>query len=215
LPALLVDEKYKLVLTPVEGLIREELNVKTIEYISAPDAYVSYIVKPNFPVLGPKFGKLMRGIGAELANGDAATFVKTLRKTGELQLTVEGTPVTLTNDDVEVRVEEKEGFAAEMGREHYLIMDIRITPELVQEGLAREIISKVQNMRKNAGLELTDRIALEIATDAEVNEAVNHFKSYIMDETLAVGIESRNEAGEAFEAWDINGHPAQIKIAKA
>lgn len=215
LPALLVDEKYKAVLTPVEGLIREELNVKSIAYITDPDAYVSYVVKPNFPVLGPKFGKLMRGIGAELANGDAATFVKTLRKSGELNLTVEGTSVTLTRDDVEVRVEEKEGFAAEMGREHYIIMDVRVTPALVQEGLAREVISKVQNMRKNAGLELTDRITLALVADAEVSEAVNNFKDYIKDETLAVELMVGNEAKEGFESWDINGHPAQIKIGKA
>lgn len=215
LPAILVDQKHQTVLAPVEGLIKEELNVKTLTYVADPDAYVSYIVKPNFPVLGPKYGKLMRGIGAELANGDAATIVKTLRKTGELRLTVEGTEVTLNGDDVEVRIEEKEGFAAEMGREHYVILDTRLTPALVQEGLAREIVSKVQNMRKNAGLELTDRITLLYVADDEVAAAAESFKDYIIEETLAAVFARRDTPAEGFESWDINGHPASIKIAKA
>ena len=156
----------------MEGLIKEELNVKAISYISNPDAYVDYTIKPNFPVLGPKYGKLLKGIGTALAQGDAAAFVKELRSSGQLNLVVEDTPVVLTADDVEVRVQEKEGFAVEMDKENFAILDTKLTTELIQEGLAREIVSKVQNMRKNSGFELTDRINLAYVADEEVAAAV-------------------------------------------
>ena len=215
LSTLLVDRKHQDTLKPVEGLVKEELNVKDLEYVSNPDDYVEYTIKPNFAVLGPKYGKILKSISSMLAGGDAAAFVKTLRQTGQLQLTVDGVAVTLTEEDVEVRVQEKEGFAAEMGRENYVILDTRLTPELIQEGLAREIVSKVQNMRKNAGFELTDRIHLDFVADDEVAEAVLAFKEYIVDETLAVALERQKESSDGFEEWDINGHAAAIRVKKA
>lgn len=214
LSVLLVDKKHEGTLSPVEDLVKEELNIKVLDYVADPDAYVAYAIKPNFPVLGPKFGKQMKAIGTALAEGNAAIFVKTLRQNGQIQLDVEGAKVTLTEEDVEIRVQEKEGYAAEMGRDNYVILDTRLTPELVQEGLAREIVSKVQNMRKSAGLELTDRIQLEYVSDDQVVAAVERFSEYIKDETLATGIERFDETLEGFEAWDINGHAASIRVSK-
>ncbi len=215
LTTLMVDEKHRAALAQMEGLIKEELNVKDISYISNPDAYVDYTIKPNFPVLGPKYGKLLKGIGTALAQGDAAAFVKELRSSGQLNLVVEDTPVVLTADDVEVRVQEKEGFAVEMDKENFAILDTKLTTELIQEGLAREIVSKVQNMRKNSGFELTDRINLAYVADEEVAAAVEAFRTYIMEETLAVILERVAEAGAGFESWDINGHATALKVSKA
>jgi len=215
LTTLMVDEKHRAALAQMEGLIKEELNVKAISYISNPDAYVDYTIKPNFPVLGPKYGKLLKGIGTALAQGDAAAFVKELRSSGQLNLVVEDTPVVLTADDVEVRVQEKEGFAVEMDKENFAILDTKLTTELIQEGLAREIVSKVQNMRKNSGFELTDRINLAYVADEEVAAAVEAFRTYIMEETLAVILERVAEAGAGFESWDINGHATALKVSKA
>ncbi|MGE5557605.1 MAG: isoleucine--tRNA ligase [Bacillota bacterium] len=214
LPALRVDEKHRPVLESVEGLVKEELNVKALQYVKNFDEYVSYTVKPNFPVLGPKYGKLMKGIGAELAVGDAAEYVKSLRQSGVLALTVDGTHVSLTEEDLEVRVEDKQGFAVEMARGNYVILDTGLTPELLQEGLAREMVSKVQNMRKNAGLELTDRIDVDYHADDEVAAAVEAFRSYIVEETLAVELMRRKQPGAGSEEWDVNGHKVAIKIAK-
>lgn len=214
LSAILVSRKHQAVLAPVETLVKEELNIKNLEYIDNPDEYVSYTVKPNFPVLGPKYGKLLQGIGAQLAQGDAATLVKNLRESGAIQLEVSGTPVTLTNEDLEVRVQDKEGFAVEMSRGRYVVLNITLTEELVAEGLAREVVSKVQNMRKNAGLELTDRIRLEYCTDDEVAGALERFRDYVQNEILAVTIERKSAAGDSFEHWDVNGHPAELKISK-
>lgn len=209
-----VAAKYQEVLGPMESLVMEELNVKKIEYIADPDAYVSYTIKPNFPVLGPKYGKLMQRIAATLATGQAGAMVKTLRESGSLQIEVDGNPVTLTNEDLEIRVQDQENYAVEMDHGQYIVLDLHLTKDLVEEGLAREVVSKVQNMRKNAGFELTDRIRLEYLTDDEVAAAVEHFRDYIVSETLAISLERKNEGGEGFENWEINGHQAAIKVIR-
>jgi isoleucyl-tRNA synthetase len=214
LSTIFVSRKHQPVLAPVEGLVKEELNIKNLEYIDNPDEYVSYTVKPNFPVLGPKYGKQMQAIAAELGRSNAAALVKELRDNGTIGLDLAGTPVTLANEDLEVRVQDKEGFAVEMSRGHYVVLNIALTDELVAEGLAREVISKVQNMRKNAGLELTDRISLHYVANDEVAAALEKFREYIQSETLSVGLERKTTAGEGFEQWDINGHPASLKISK-
>ena len=214
LATILVARKHQPILAPMEGLVKEELNIKNLEYIDNPDEYVAYTVKPNFPVLGPKYGKLMKDIATALAAGNAAEMVKTLRETGALQLTVAGNQVTLGNEDLEVRVEEKQGFAVEMDHGDYVILNTVLTQSLVQEGLARELVSKVQNMRKTANFELTDRIRLDFTVDDEVAAAVEAFKDYVMAETLAVAVNRETSKAAGFEEWDLNGHPAAIKVAK-
>jgi isoleucyl-tRNA synthetase len=214
LAAIKVARSCQTVLEPMVELVKEELNIKELEYIDNPDEYVSYTVKPNFPVLGPKYGKLLQGIGATLSQGDTASLVKTLRENGVITLEVNGASVTLTQDDVEVRTEDKQGFVMEMDHGRYVILDIRLTKQLIEEGLAREIVSKVQNMRKSAGFELTDRICLEYLADDEVASAVKNFEDYIKSEVLAVAIKRRQETDTSFEKWDINGHPAELKVIK-
>ncbi len=214
LAALRIDRKNEELLKPMEDLVKEELNVKSILYVSDPDEYVSYTVKPNFPVLGPKYGKLMKGIGQALAAADAAALVRSLRTEQKVTLNVEGTAVDLTVEDLEVRTEEKPGFAVEMERDQYVILDTTLTPALIQEGLAREVVSKVQNMRKNAQFELTDRIKIAYWAEAPVREAINAFKDYILEETLGVAIEELAEKTAGMEEWEINGYPAALAVEK-
>ncbi len=214
LPAILVDRKTQKSLASMAELVKEELNVKTLEYIEDPDAYVSYTVKPNFPVLGPKYGKLLGAIGAALSKADAAGLVKELRSAGAIQLEAGGNQVTLTQDDLEVRVQDKEGYAVEMDHGRYIVLDLQLTPALIEEGLAREVVSKVQNMRKNAGLELTDRIRLSFVSDDAVAGALESFREYVTAETLAVELKREAAGKEGFEKWDINGHPAEIKVER-
>jgi isoleucyl-tRNA synthetase len=220
LSAILVSRKHQPVLAPVEELVKEELNIKNLEYIDNPDEYVSYTVKPNFPVLGPKYGKQLQGIAAQLAQGDAASLVKNLRENGTIQLEVAGTPVTLTGEDLEVRIQDKEGFAVEMSRGQYVVLNVTLTEELIQEGIAREIISKIQNTRKNQGLALTDRIQTDYRCDVVVDAGIKRFQDYIQSETLSVKVVgSVGDVGtldpeEFFERWDINGHPVDLRIRK-
>jgi isoleucyl-tRNA synthetase len=225
LSAIMVSRQQQPVLSPVAELVKEELNIKELQYIDNPDEYVSYTVKPNFPVLGPKYGKLLQGIAAALSQTSAASLVKDLRENGAIQLDVAGNPVTLTNEDLEVRVQDKEGFAVEMAHGHYVVLNIGLTPELIEEGIAREIVSKVQNTRKNLGFELTDRIKSEYRCyDVVTNTSVTRFQDYIKNETLSVAIEGYvKDVGtfdgtfkpeEGFERWDINGHPVDLRISK-
>ncbi len=214
LASILIDQKNQEMLKPMEALVKEELNIKSLSYVSDPDQYVSYVIKPNFPVLGPKYGKLMKGISKALAECDTVSAVNTLRQEGQIELTIEDTPVVLTEEDLEIRTEEKQGFTVEMDRDNYVILDTKLTEELIQEGLAREIVSKVQNMRKNAGFELTDRIELNYHTGQEVAAAIEAFKDYIMDETLAVSIVKLDQKMEGLEEWEINGYPTGLKVEK-
>ncbi len=214
LAAIKVDRSHQPVLEVMAELVKEELNIKQLDYIDNPDEYVSYTVKPNFPVLGPKYGKLLQSIAGALGRGDAASLVKTLREKGAIVLEIDGTPVTLTGEDLEVRVEDKEGYAVEMDRGRYVILDIRLTKSLIEEGLAREIVSKVQNMRKSAGFELTDRIRFQFLADDEVAAAIENFQEYVKSEILAVAIERKQVTEATFEKWDINGHPAELKVTR-
>lgn len=198
----------------MEALVKEELNIKSLSYVSDPDQYVSYEIKPNFPVLGPKYGKLMKGISKALAGCDTVSAVNKLRQEGQLELTIEDTPVVLTEEDLEIRTGEKQGYTVEMDRGNYVILDTKLTEDLIQEGLAREIVSKVQNMRKNAGFELTDRIELYYHTGKEVAAAIEAFKDYIMDETLAVSIVKLDQKTAELEEWEINGYPTGLKVEK-
>jgi isoleucyl-tRNA synthetase len=214
LATLKLPKRGQTALAAMEGLLKEELNIKAIEYIDNPDAYVAYTVKPKFQVLGPKYGKLMPEIAKEVGRRDAAELVRILRSNGSMSLNVAGTAVTLTNDDLETRIEGKPGFAVEIDRDRYVVLDVNLTPELIAEGLAREVVSKVQNMRKTAGFELTDRITLALAAEQPVLEAVAQFGDYIKAEILAVDIRKAPQPDESFETWDINGHSVKLKVNK-
>jgi isoleucyl-tRNA synthetase len=214
LPALLVATKHQPVLQAMGDLVKEELNVKVIEYSDTPDAYVSYTVKPNFPVLGPKYGQQLPAIGAALQNSDTAQLVQYLREQGFIKLAVNGAELTLAGEDLEIRTQDAEGYAVEMEHGCFVVLDVRLTDELIAEGLAREVISKVQNMRKTAAFELTDRIRFEYVSGEEVAAAIATFRQHIGDEVLAVAV-TRCEAGDAsFEKWEINGYPAEFKVSR-
>jgi isoleucyl-tRNA synthetase len=214
LAALRVDRTLEALLKPMEGLVKEELNVKEIIYVEAPDEYVNYTIKPNFAVLGPKYGHLMKAISRALATGETTALVRTLRQEGKLLFTLEGSGVELTTEDLEIRTKDRPGYTLEANRDHYVVLDTTLTPKLIQEGLAREIVSKVQNMRKTAQFELTDRIKLTYWAGPEVTAAIAAFQDYILDETLAVTIEQAENREEAFTEWEINGYPAGLKVEK-
>jgi isoleucyl-tRNA synthetase len=214
LATLKLPRKSQPVLMAMEALLKEELNIKKLEYIANPDDYVAYTVKPNFPALGPKYGKLMPEIAKEVGRRDAAELVQALRANGAVSLNVAGTAVTLTNEDLEARIEGKPGFAVEIDHDRYVVLDVNLTPELIAEGLAREVVSKVQNMRKTADFELTDRITLALAAEPSVLDAVGQFAEYIKAETLAVEIKTTGQPDETYVTWDINGHSVKLKVSK-
>lgn len=209
---ILVDGRRREMLQPMENLLKEELNIKHVHYIENLDQYVDYQVKPNFPVLGPKYGKMIKAISAALAKNDAAEIVQTIRSSGLLELEVAGQKLPLTEQDLDIRIQGRTGFTVEMSAENFVILDTELTAELIQEGLAREIISKIQTMRKNANFKILDQIRIEYVSDIEVVSAINTHADYIQEDTLAQEISRVLEPGTDFVEWDINGHQTFLKI---
>ena len=207
---ILVDGKYEALIEDLVPLIREELNVKDVKFEKALDKYMNYSLKPNFKVAGPALGKNIKAFGAALAAADAAAVVAELEAGGKYVLKVGDDDMKIEKDFVDVRIDAKEGFAVAMENNLFVILDTNLDAELVDEGFARELISKVQQLRKQKGLEMMDNISITIAADDEITAAVNKHKDYIMKETLALSLDE----GTAPEEFDLNGHKTGIAIDK-
>lgn len=208
----LVDGRRREMLEPMENLVKEELNIKNVHYIDNLDEYVNYQVKPNFPVLGPKYGKMIKSISQALNQANPAELVRTVREEGVLTLEVQNQKIPLTEEDLDIRVQERAGFTVEMNSENFVILDTELNDELISEGLTREMISKIQTMRKNAGFEIMDQIEVEYVSDLDVVNAVEKHLEYIKEETLALELTRSVEPSSDFTEWDINGHQTFIKV---
>jgi isoleucyl-tRNA synthetase len=216
---ILVDGRIRERLSKMEDLVKEELNIKEIEYIERLGEYVDYEVKPNYPVMGPKFGKLMKEISRSLAEADAEGIVSSISSKGYAEIALDGRDIRLEEEDVDIRILEREGFTVEMDEGMFVILDTDLSEELILEGIAREVVSKVQTMRKNNKFNITDRIRIFLASDEAVLKALDSYREYIKDETLCDGIMvfgSFEEASldEGFVEWEINGHMARLKVER-
>lgn len=207
---ILVDGKYKPLVADLTDLVMEELNVKNVVFADELGEYMNLSLKPNFKLAGPVLGKNIKQFGDELAKLDAAEFVAELEAKGEIEMTVAGETVNVSKDFVDVRISAKDGFAVAMENNVFTILDTVLTPELVKEGLAREVVSKVQQLRKQNDFEMMDRIDIVLEADEEVCEAVKEFVDYIKDETLADTV----EFAKADENFDINGHKTGICVVR-
>ncbi|MDR1029164.1 MAG: isoleucine--tRNA ligase, partial [Clostridiales Family XIII bacterium] len=225
LPAALVDGKYEDIIGGVTDLIREELNIKEVLFRKDIGAYMSYNLKPDFKAAGPVLGSRMKAFAAALAGTDAAALIRALDagdgvflslRTGLLVAAPDEAnaddAVEVTRDIVDVRANAQEGFAVAMENGLFVILDTTVTPPLAAEGLAREFVSKVQQLRKQIGLEMMDRVRIRFSADADVVAAVEAHRDYIMKETLAVLLKDLSGAGG--ETHDLNGHKATIRVEK-
>ncbi|MCL2436868.1 MAG: isoleucine--tRNA ligase, partial [Clostridiales bacterium] len=210
LNGILVDGKYESLISDLAPLIIEELNVKGVIFEKNLEQFMDYSVKPNFKTAGPALGSKIKAFGAALQNAEPAKLISELEKNGETQMMIEGESFTIQKDFVEIKVSAKEGFSAAMENEIFTILDTTITPQLVQEGFAREVISKIQQLRKQKGFEMMDNIKIYLCADADVQEAVSKHKAYIMKETLAVSITDQDGLSD----YDINGHKTGIDVEK-
>ncbi|MBR2577035.1 MAG: isoleucine--tRNA ligase [Firmicutes bacterium] len=210
LSEVLVDGKYESLIADMTDLIREELNVKEVVFEKDLDQYMNFTLKPNFKAAGPVLGGKVKAFGGALAKLDAKEVVQKLEADGEMTLELNGEDTVITKDLVDTRISAKEGFAVSMENNLFTILDTNLTPELVDEGLSREFISKVQQMRKAANFEMMDRIRITYKADADVAKAVAVHKDHIMGETLAVEM-AEGEGGEVFK---LNGHETAIKVER-
>ncbi len=210
LSELLIDGKYRKEIEYMAGLIKEELNVKNVVFEDDMDTYLNYSLKPDFKVAGPVLGKKIKAFGGAIAKTSPKEVLSELEKNGKLVLELNGEATDITPDMVSVSVAAKEGFTAALENGLCVILDTEVTEELVNEGLARELISKVQQMRKQKDFEMMDRIVISISADAEVEKAVELFKDFIKAETLADDIVK----GEGLEVFDLNGHKTGIDAVR-
>ncbi|MGE5315039.1 MAG: isoleucine--tRNA ligase [Acidobacteriota bacterium] len=208
-----VDEARKAAVKKMEDVILEEINVKAIEYVSDDTDIVSKKAKPNFRSLGQKFGKQVQGVAAAV-RAMTSKDVSALQKNGSFALNVDGSTATISKDDVEIIHEELKGWLVESDGPVTVALDTEVTAELRSEGFAREFVNRVQNMRKDAGFDITDRIAITFAASGELASALERMKQYVMSETLCVKMEAGTAGGEATSSDDVNGEKCTIGIVR-
>ncbi len=194
------------------GLVTSELNVKELEFVHERSELVGYRAKANYRALGPRFGKDMPQVAAAVEALDANAVARVIEGGGEVGISIDGHDHTLSADEVSLVMEPLEGYEVEAEAGHAVGLSLEMDDELLAEGWAREIVHAVQNARKQAGLEVSDRIVLELAGDAELLEAAREHEEYVSDETLALSVNySENGAGEA---TTIDGRELLISVAR-
>ncbi len=208
----LIDGKFEELLGDLVELIKEELNVKKVHFVQDLGVYMNFNLKPNFKVLGPKLGKNVNEFGKVLRGLEAHEVVAKLEAGESMTVEVAGADFEFTKEEVLVNIESKPGFNVAMENNLFAILDTTLTDDLVKEGLAREFISKVQQMRKASGFEVLDNINIYFNGDDEVAGAVADFEDYIKSETLSVAI-SRVEDAD-LENQNLNDHETGMKVER-
>ena len=182
---ILADRTHQAWLQDHAALIAEELNVKQVEYTEKADQYITYTVLPDLKRLGPRLGKQLPELKKALATADAAELLARLEKEHSVTLELPSGPVLLDGQDLQVRLQAKEGWAAAQGAACVVVLATEIDDALVAEGLARELVHTVQSARKDLNLEYTDRIEIGLVTDDKsLSDAANRFRDYLQGETL-------------------------------
>ena len=211
-PAL--EEKFKTQLKLVEPLICGEVNIKEIETIDPNNNLLVKQIKPDFKVLGPKFGKQMKQL-AGLIMQFGQEEINELETTGKIALELNGVPLELTKDAVEITSQDVPGWSVASDGKITVALDINISEELHQEGLARELVNRIQNLRKDSGFEVTDRINVNIAKNEILQLAVKNNLGYIRTETLTVGLDfSDSPLPNGLEVELEEGLVTQLEIEK-
>lgn len=192
-------------------IIKEELNVKEVAFTDDVEAFTTYTFKPQLRTLGKKYGKLLPAIGAYLKEVDGTAFMAALRKDGKVSFTLDGEQVELETDDVLVDTAEKGGFVSSGNNDVTVVLDTNLTPELVEEGFVREIVSKVQTMRKEADFNVTDRIRVYHDGNAKIAEvlAANDIKADVLADEVVTG-----KGGELSKEWNINGEKVTLGVER-
>jgi len=209
-----LDTRFQKQVQAVEDLILSETNIKQIEYITGDSDVLVKKIKPNFKTLGPKYGKIMKPLAA-MINALGQEDIRKLEKGESLTLEVNGQPVALLREDVEISTQDIPGWSVTSVDNLTVALDVTITDVLRNEGLARELVNRIQNMRKDMGLEVTDRISLQIVKAVQTSEAFQLFKDYICTETLADLSLVETPVNKGFEIIDLTERTsAEIKIEK-
>ena len=206
----LIDAKNEELISDLVTLIEEELNVKKVTFIKDVSNYMEFMVKPNFKVAGPIFGPNIKEYSSKL-NELSMDEITKLQNGETIKLDVNNNSYDINSELVDIRVSSKEGFNVATLNDNFIILDTNLTKDLILEGIAREMISKVQNIRKENDYNIVDRINLYYKGDEEVDEAVNKFNEFIKKETLAINISVKEGINNSY---DLNGHEVFIETEK-
>ncbi len=197
-------------------LVESELNVKNVQFIKNAGEFVNYDLKPNFMTLKSRYGRFLGRMRGELQKLDGAAVVAAFERGETVTLTMDNTDIILNKEDVLVEAVKKEGYTSQVDGALTVVLDTNLTPELIDEGYAREMISKVQAMRKEAGFDVTDRIQVTVETSDKAQSAIAHFTDMVQKAVLATSLTFAPAADTAFvRENDLNGEKATIGITKA
>ncbi len=196
----------------LKALISDELNVQTVEFKHDAKEYLNYELKPQLKVLGPKYGSKIGAIRNWLASCDACAVVDTVNKGETVKFDAQGTEVELAKEDLLISPISKEGFTSESDGKVTVVLSTELTPELIELGIVREVISKVQQARKENGFEVTDHIEIYISSTNEINAVVEKYSKSICDDTLADKLEVVVKEGA--QKLDLNGEDVSLLLVR-
>jgi isoleucyl-tRNA synthetase len=208
-----LDEHFQEEVESVKDYILSEINVKQIEYVTDASGWIKKAAKANFKTLGARLGKHMQAVAARIAAFDQAE-IGALEKNGSITLSVEDSTYTLTLDDVIITAEDLPGWKTAGDGSLTVALDVTLTPELQAEGIARDLVNRIQNLRKEMGFNVTDRVRIELEGHPALLPAVHHFGDYIQSEVLATELVLNTfQEGTPVELED--GVQVRIRIAPA
>ena len=195
-------------------IIEDELNVKKVDFTDDVRAFTTYSFKPQLKTVGPKYGKFLNGIRQHLSEVDGNTAMDELKEKGSLTFDVNGTNVVLSEEDLLIDMAQTEGFVSDGDNTITVVLDTKLTPELIEEGFVREIISKVQTMRKEADFQVTDKIVISCKGNEKIEELIRANADQIKSEVLAVDVKF-DEANGYVKDWSINGENVTMGVERA
>ena len=208
------DRDERAALERLEDVVRDELNVKALRFVSAADELGRYEVKPNYRALGPRFGKAMPQVAAAVAALDPEAVAHALRDGRPIGIAFEGHDHELSAEELSLALQPLDGYQLEREAGHAVALELALDEDLRREGLAREVVHAVQAARKTAGLAVEDRISLRLGGDAELLDAARQHEDYVTGETLATAIEYGGD-GTAGDPTTVEGRELRVAVARA
>ena len=208
---IILDGKNKTIINDLIDLIKEELNVKNVTFTQDLKEYISYEIKPNFKICGPILGKNIKEFQDKLKDFTTDN-INTLEKGNIITLNIGGNDIDITYDMLDIRINSKDGFNASNEGNNFIILNTTLTEELINEGIAREFISKVQQIRKTNNYEMMDNINIYYSHNDEFNKSITNYIDFIKKETLAIDLIESDENYE--NTYDLNGIELGIRLEK-
>jgi isoleucyl-tRNA synthetase len=208
----IVDAQQEEHIEAVKNLILSEVNVKELKFVNSTAGILVKKIKPDFKKLGPRYGKIMKPLAAALQTMSQDS-INEFEKNGTFTLNVEGQEAIVNRDDVEIISEDIPGWLVANEGRLTVALDIMVTEDLKKEGLARELVNRIQNLRKSNGYDITDKIAVTVLSSDEMDGVIKEYGSYIANQVLAVSVELSDVVSDATEL-DFEDFKVSVKIEK-